>query len=55
MNSNANECIKCTVNQCTHHCGGKDYCTLGTITVGTHEPNPTMTQCVDCMSFAAKK
>lgn len=52
---NANESIKCTVSQCAHHCNTKDYCSLGTITVGTHEANPTMNQCTDCMSFELKK
>lgn len=50
-----NESIKCTVEQCTNHCTSKDYCSLNCITVGTHEKNPTMNQCTDCMSFQAKK
>lgn len=57
MNSNnckANECIKCTVQQCAHHCDTKDYCSLPSIQVGTHEMNPTMDQCTDCKSFELK-
>lgn len=50
----ANECIKCTVQQCAYHCGSKNYCTLECIQVGTHEQNPTMDQCTDCQSFALK-
>lgn len=54
MNKNANECIKCTVQQCINHLGSKNYCTLGSITVGTHESNPTEDQCTDCLSFQLK-
>ncbi len=49
-----NQSIKCTVNQCKNHCSGQNYCSLNCITVGTHEPNPTMNQCTDCQSFAVK-
>ena len=55
MNQKANECIKCTVEQCKNHCDCQDYCTLDCITVGTHESNPTMNQCTDCKSFELKK
>ncbi|MDY3929558.1 MAG: DUF1540 domain-containing protein [Clostridia bacterium] len=48
---NANESIKCTVQQCKHHCNSKDYCSLSSITVGTHELNPTECECTDCKSF----
>ena len=34
-----NECIKCTVEQCRHHHNTKNYCTLESIQVGTHEMN----------------
>ena len=51
---NANTSIKCTVEQCTHHCNSKDYCSLDCITVGTHETDPTVVQCTDCMSFEKK-
>ncbi len=54
MNQKANECIKCTVEQCKNHCDCQDYCTLDCITVGTHESNPTMNQCTDCKSFELK-
>ena len=49
--SNANKSIKCTVSQCKYHCNTKDYCSLETITVGTHEMNPTESKCTDCKSF----
>ena len=39
-----NQSIKCTVN----------YCGLNTITVGTHEANPTQKECTDCQSFQMK-
>lgn len=46
-----NPCIKCTVQQCRHNNREEHYCTLDTIKVGTHEANPTATQCTDCESF----
>ena len=48
---NKNEKIRCTVSQCSHHCGREDYCSLPSIQVGTHEVNPTMPECTDCNSF----
>lgn len=55
MNCNKNQAIKCTVQQCAHHCGNENYCSLDSILVGTHELNPTMDQCTDCKSFQLKK
>ena len=54
MNCHANKSIECTVQQCAHHCGHENYCSLDKILVGTHEMNPTMDQCTDCMSFRKK-
>ncbi len=55
MNCNTeNKSIHCSVEQCRHHCNSSDYCTLGTVNIGTHEPNPTMCECVDCKSFEKK-
>jgi hypothetical protein len=51
MNKTANQSIRCTVGQCSHHCSGQDYCSLNSITVGTHELDPTENQCTDCKSF----
>ena len=53
-NSYANQCIHCTVDSCKYHNNERDYCSLDTISVGTHESCPTDTQCVDCESFEAK-
>lgn len=50
----ANPSIKCSVKQCRHHCGDKNFCSLQSIDVGTHEPNPTMVECTDCNSFVLK-
>lgn len=47
----ANESIRCTVKECANHCEDKQYCSLDTILVGTHEHTPTMNQCTDCKSF----
>lgn len=54
MNCQANKSIGCTVQQCKHHCGQQDYCSLDSILIGTHELNPTMDQCTDCKSFERK-
>ena len=54
MNNHANRCIECTVSQCRHHCGSENYCSLERIMVGTHECDPTVKQCTDCMSFDRK-
>jgi len=54
MNGQVNQSIKCTVQQCRHHAGGQNYCSLREIQVGTHEANPTESQCTDCQSFALK-
>ena len=49
--SSPNKSIKCTVQQCAYHSNRENYCSLDCITVGTHELNPTVEQCTDCMSF----
>jgi len=54
MTGKKNESIGCTVNNCTHHAGTENYCTLTKIQVGTHESNPTKVECTDCQSFANK-
>ena len=51
---NSNKCIECTVKSCAHHAQNANYCSLDKILVGTHEMNPTMDQCTDCMSFRKK-
>ncbi len=50
----ANHCIECEVVSCKNHCGSENYCALDKIKVGTHECNPTMDQCTDCLSFELK-
>ena len=40
--------IRCTVEQCANHCDSAAYCALDSITVGTHEANPTVDQCTYC-------
>ncbi len=51
---NANRAIECSINTCANHCQSQNYCSLNKIVIGTHEANPTMTQCTDCMSFQKK-
>lgn len=55
QNNQANESIKCTVEQCQFHCKEKEFCSLPKIKVGTHEANPTVPQCIDCESFKVKE
>ena len=50
----ANKNIRCTVQQCAHHCKDQQYCSLKEIVVGAHELNPSMVECTDCQSFALK-
>ena len=45
MSHCCNQTIRCTVNQCMHHEHTKNLCALDSITVGTHEANPTQEQC----------
>ena len=51
VNSKPNYSIQCSVSQCTHHCQNENYCALDSISVGTHEMNPTQIECTDCESF----
>ena len=52
--SKENHCIQCSVEQCKNHSTCGAYCSLDCITVGTHEANPTMDQCTECLSFEKK-
>lgn len=54
MNNFENKHIKCDVNNCEYHCTQADYCSLDCVCIGTHESNPTKTECVDCKSFKCK-
>ncbi len=49
-----NSSIHCTVEQCRYHGCDENYCTLNSISVGTHEANPTACECTDCQSFERK-
>ncbi|MBQ9937830.1 MAG: DUF1540 domain-containing protein [Oscillospiraceae bacterium] len=51
MNCSPNKSIHCTVDKCKFNCKDEAYCTLSSVDIGTHEQNPTQTQCVDCNSF----
>lgn len=50
-NKNCNHSIECTVVQCANHSKSENYCALNKIKVGSHEKNPTVSQCTDCESF----
>lgn len=50
----ANRSIRCSVKQCKNHCQDQDFCSLDSISVGTHESDPTMCECTDCESFAVR-
>lgn len=59
MEKTCNNCyenhnIQCHVTTCKYHSDKGAYCALNSIIVGTHEANPTMPECTDCQSFAAK-
>lgn len=53
QNEYENHCIICNVTSCRHHHSDKNYCSLESIRVGTHEPAPAAEQCTDCQSFTA--
>ena len=50
-NMHKNSSIKCSVHECKYNMGTENYCSLDVISVGTHEPNPTVPECTDCKSF----
>lgn len=50
-NKHKNENIRCTVTQCQNNMVTENYCCLNCVSIGTHEANPTVPQCVDCNSF----
>ena len=54
MSHCCNQTIRCTVDKCMHHEHTKNLCALDSITVGTHEANPTQEQCTDCLSFGVR-
>lgn len=49
-----NPSIKCSVEQCKYNDNTEKYCTLNSIEVGTHESNPKVPECTDCLSFVCK-
>lgn len=49
--NHANRSIHCSVVDCKYHNGEKNYCSLDSIMVASHEKNPTDESCVDCRSF----
>ncbi|MGN1051651.1 MAG: DUF1540 domain-containing protein [Acutalibacteraceae bacterium] len=51
---NANHSIRCSVVSCNNHCTNENYCSLDTVSIGTHESHPSECECVDCESFVAK-
>ena len=53
-NEKANHAIECHVTQCNTHCGCADNCSLDKVCIGTHECDPTVDQCTDCLSFVKK-
>lgn len=49
-----NSSIRCDVTSCKYNMETEHYCTLDSIRVGTHESNPTVPECTDCMSFVCR-
>lgn len=48
---NKNTSIGCTVNECKHHYGTEDYCTLNHIEVVKHHTPTNNCEETDCSSF----
>lgn len=51
---NTNRCIHCSVHECKYHSGDRNYCSLDSIRIASHEQHPTSERCVDCVSFECK-
>lgn len=49
-----NPSIHCDVSSCKFNMCNENYCTLESIKIGTHEPHPSVPECVDCESFVKK-
>lgn len=54
MKNTPNKSIHCTVEQCKFNSKSEKLCTLDQVSIGTHEMNPTVPECVDCNSFQAE-
>ncbi|MDD6042519.1 MAG: DUF1540 domain-containing protein [Eubacteriaceae bacterium] len=54
MKKNYNPSILCDVVQCRHNANDGKHCSLDSITVSTHEANPSKTECTDCLSFSLR-
>lgn len=52
--SEANYCIKCTVDKCKHHCREEDFCSLTKIQVGERCQGNSDQCLTDCESFCHK-
>ena len=54
MMKKANHSIKCSVENCKYHCSAEQFCSLDCVLIGTHETDPTESECTDCKSFCLK-
>lgn len=55
MNNKPDQCINCCIAECKHNNSSDNSCSLGSISIGTHEAHPTKVECTDCLSFEYKK
>ena len=55
MQHNPNPSIKCSVNNCSHHCSDKDFCSLNEIKVGSCSSSVTSCASTECASFELGK
>ena len=46
-----NHNIACSVENCAHHAGSRNYCTLREIKVGCCTPQVTSCECTECASY----
>jgi len=53
-NNMPNDTIDRNIKKAEGDANAANYCCLDCITVGTHECNPSVDQCTDCMSFKKK-
>ena len=55
MSGTNNSSIRCDVEACRYNDCHEHLCSLDSVRIGTHEANPTVPECTDCMSFVCKR
>lgn len=51
MHDQYNPSIKCSVDECSFHCGKENYCSLNEIKVGSCKSTVNSSEATECASF----